>query len=119
MEHKSQVNYVLKSNDGERILFTMPTLKVPEVGEVIGIEDVVNTIWQEKRFSNEPWFNEEHKREAFLRKTEHSMRGDYEVISIKRYIQGYECVNSIEGLEMPGVRYVETFEVFLTAKTEE
>jgi len=107
MKDTSDISYWL---DEENIL-TVPTTKVPEVGEEIWITTTMCEDWHDARFKNRKLFNK-------------GVKGKFKVVGVSRSYQNYDYVHeeTIEGSSdtsgkttylLPAQRTVETFEIAL------
>jgi hypothetical protein len=91
---ESEINYWIKSEeDSDFNVEVMSTecTKVPEVGEVIHINNEFDTDWAESVFKNESWFSKYQnlgfKKAPYIPDPETCVRGDFKVVSVKRYIK--------------------------------
>lgn len=90
---ESEVNYWIRSEEESdfniNVLSTDCT-KVPEVGEVIHINNEFDMDWAERVFDDERWLHSYKemgfKRPPHIPDPETCVRGYYKVVSIKRYI---------------------------------
>jgi hypothetical protein len=90
---ESEINYWIKSEeDSDFNVEVMSTecTKVPEVGEVIHINNEFDTEWAKNVFGDEDWFKnykERHfKKPPHIPDPETCVRGYFKVVSVKRYI---------------------------------
>lgn len=91
---ESEINYWIKSEeDSDFNVEVMSTecTKVPEVGEVIHINNEFDTDWAERVFSDEKWLNNYKemgfKRPPHMPDPETCVKGDFKVVSVRRYIK--------------------------------
>jgi len=90
---ESEINYWIKSEeDSDFNIEVMSTecTKVPEVGEVIHINNEFDTEWAKNVFGDEDWFKNYKelgfKKPPYIPDSENCVRGNFKVVSVKRYI---------------------------------
>lgn len=86
MNDKSTIRYWLREpgeEDAGINLFTTNTTKVPEKGEVININSLIDKIWIESRFAH----LSEKQLKALLPSEEKQVRGNYVVVDVKRWLK--------------------------------
>jgi len=86
MQDKSTITYWLRQpgeEDGGINLLTTNTIKVPEKGEVINIETLIDKTWIETRFAH----LSEKQLNALLPSEDKRVRGDYVVAEVKRWLK--------------------------------
>jgi len=100
MEDTSKVSYWI----GDNIVCSIPSIKVPNVGEELYIDTLSDEHWFDVRFKDKKLFDPGY-------------RGKYCVISVVRSIQSYDIVathTTEKGTyEFPSKSYEETFDVHL------
>jgi hypothetical protein len=111
MEDKSEISYWFEDTD----ILTVPTSKVPTVGEEIYFNTQMDREWYESNFPTNAkvnFFNE-------------GVRGHFIVTDVKRYYKTYDYKHETDfGLEdtkkyvLPSQRTVETFEVYVERKVD-
>jgi hypothetical protein len=125
---KSEINYWIKSeeeSDFDINVMSTECTKVPEVGEIIYINNEFDKDWAEITFSDEKWLNN-YKEMGFIKPPhipdpETCVRGYFKVISVRRYItmryhsgllsDVFKDVNSKSSI--PISTTLENFEVFI------
>ena len=130
---ESEVNYWIKSDEESdfniNVLSTDCT-KVPEIGEVIHINNQFDMEWAERVFYGENWLHN-YKDMGFVRPPhlpdpETCVRGYFKVVSVKRYITKRYYKGSLSDIfkeiksksSIPISTTIEIFEVFLEPTTE-
>lgn len=130
---ESEVNYWIKSSEDSdfdvNIMSTACT-KVPEDGEIIYINNEFDTDWAERVFGDEKWFNN-YTSMGFVRPPhipdpETYVRGDFKVVSVKRYITTRYHKGLLSDIlsdikydsKIPIAKTTEVFEVFLESIKE-
>ncbi len=88
----------------DECLCTIPSIKVPDIGEELYINTLSEESWYDTRFKDKKLFQP-------------GVRGKYRVVSIVRSIRSYDVVVTQETekatYELPGKDYRELFEVSL------
>lgn len=118
MEDKSEISYWFEDTD----ILTIPTSKVPTVGEEIYFNTEMDKEWYENNFLTEGKFK-------FFNK---GVRGYFVVTDVKRYYKTYDYKHETDfGLGpddgstitkkyvLPAQRIVETFEVYVERKIDQ
>jgi hypothetical protein len=106
MEDRSEISYWFEDEN----ILTVPTSKVPHVGEVIHFDTQMDRMWYESNFpktEGDKFFNE-------------GVRGHFVVTHVKRYYKNYDIKHETDfGIEgsstyvLPMQITVESFEVYL------
>lgn len=106
MNDKSQIDYWFD----EDCILTVPTSKVPTIGEEIYFDTRMDKDWYDVRFPNDKLY---HK----------GISGNFIVTGIKRYYKNYDYVveekTNMSTYNLPSQFTVETFEVYLEKKERE
>ena len=125
MQDKSEINYWL--GEGNIKLLTTKAIKVPDEGEVLSLDTRIDKIWMKSRFRD----LSAAQLKAMTRSDDEQVRGDFKVISVKRWIRIKQFpveasklfsldtlgsnVTSPVSPEIPMEVVYENFEVFLEA----
>ncbi len=124
MEDKTEISYWFKESEESKVeilIMRTMTSKVPDVGEIIHINTIVDEDWLNNSFNHLPDF----QKKAFFPLKEKQIKGKFVVKSVNRYIKTEyfskefhsvfhsQSTGVVKGPEIPAECIHETFEVFI------